>query len=266
MVAALVALAGCAHAPRAGRASVEGAPLADRDGDGIPDEADACPDAPEDADGWQDADGCPDDDDDGDGIADAADLCPREPEDVDGWQDEDGCPDPDNDQDRIADIDDRCPDEPEVYNGLEDEDGCPDEGEVHVYSCPGPVVYERIAFDAGRDDVPPAAAAVLDAIAATLEANPSIVELALVGHAAAGERAPEALGQRRAEAVRAALLRRGVAPERLRAFSSGARDPLDPTRRALAAQNNRRVALHVLATDEGVVRRWDGTRVVAVER
>src|SRR5262249_25679318 len=32
----------------------------DRDGDGIPDENDMCPDLPEDFDGFQDADGCPD--------------------------------------------------------------------------------------------------------------------------------------------------------------------------------------------------------------
>lgn len=66
----------------------------DPDGDGIFDEADQCPDQPEDHDGFQDEDGCPDPDNDGDGIPDGEDLCPLDAEDVDGFQDDDGCPDP----------------------------------------------------------------------------------------------------------------------------------------------------------------------------
>jgi hypothetical protein len=50
--------------------------LADRDGDGIPDIRDRCPDQPEDFDMWQDADGCPDPDNDGDGVPDEKDNCP----------------------------------------------------------------------------------------------------------------------------------------------------------------------------------------------
>ena len=48
----------CAH-----RATAE----ADRDGDGVPDSVDLCPDEPEDIDGDEDADGCPD--------ADCDDCC-----------------------------------------------------------------------------------------------------------------------------------------------------------------------------------------------
>ena len=49
---------------------------------------------------------------DGDGIADAEDACPDDAEDMDGFQDTDGCPDFDNDGDRIADLDDACPTQP----------------------------------------------------------------------------------------------------------------------------------------------------------
>src|SRR5581483_9169557 len=79
------------------------APVAvkDSDGDGIPDDVDKCPNAPEDKDGFEDSDGCPDPDNDHDGIPDTIDKCPNEPEDVDGFQDQDGCPDPDNDGDGI---------------------------------------------------------------------------------------------------------------------------------------------------------------------
>ena len=131
---------------------------ADRDGDGILDDVDKCPDDPEDFDGFEDTDGCPEDQDtDGDGIPDSKDLCPTEkgtpenqgcprvvqdkdgdgiqdpvdkcpldPEDFDGFQDEDGCPDLDNDNDGIPDINDTCPNEPEDADGFQDEDGCPD--------------------------------------------------------------------------------------------------------------------------------------------
>ena len=134
----------------------------DRDGDGIRDDRDGCPDDPEDKDGFEDNDGCPDLDNDGDGILDVDDKCPLvkedydgdrdedgcpegregdrdgdgipddvddcpdEPEDFDGFQDEDGCPDPDNDGDGILDEQDLCPNDPEDVDGFQDEDGCPD--------------------------------------------------------------------------------------------------------------------------------------------
>lgn len=98
----------------------------DRDGDGISDVRDGCPDEPEDLDGFEDADGCPDLDNDADGIADVDDLCPNASEDRDGFEEEDGCPDPDNDRDGILDFDDQCPFEPETMNGFDDQDGCPD--------------------------------------------------------------------------------------------------------------------------------------------
>jgi hypothetical protein len=66
------------------------------------------------------------DDRDGDGIGDSTDRCPDEPEYRDGMQDEDGCPEADNDQDGILDINDRCPNQPESKNGRQDEDGCPE--------------------------------------------------------------------------------------------------------------------------------------------
>ncbi len=107
----------------------DGCPDKDNDRDGIPDDDDKCPNDPEDKDGFEDEDGCPDkdkDDRDGDGIRDAIDKCPDDPEDFDKFQDEDGCPDPDNDQDGILDDDDLCPNQPEDKDGFEDKDGCPD--------------------------------------------------------------------------------------------------------------------------------------------
>ncbi len=99
----------------------------DRDGDGLMDDVDQCPDDPEDKDEFEDEDGCPDPDNDQDGILDPVDACQMDPEDKDDFEDMDGCPDPDNDKDGLLDPDDKCPNEPENRNNYQDSDGCPDE-------------------------------------------------------------------------------------------------------------------------------------------
>jgi OmpA-OmpF porin, OOP family len=89
----------------------------DRDGDGVPDLDDACPDLP----GKPEFKGCPDTD--GDGIVDSEDACPNEA----GPRETQGCPiAKDSDGDGIPDDIDRCPLDPEDFDGFQDEDGCPD--------------------------------------------------------------------------------------------------------------------------------------------
>ena len=101
---------------RPGKPEFKGCP--DTDGDGIPDNEDACPNDP----GPKETQGCPiAKDSDGDGIPDDIDRCPLDPEDPDGFQDEDGCPDPDNDGDGIVDKVDACPNTP----GPIENRGCP---------------------------------------------------------------------------------------------------------------------------------------------
>jgi outer membrane protein OmpA-like peptidoglycan-associated protein len=103
--------------------------IGDRDGDGILDDKDRCPDEPEDRDGWEDDDGCPDPDNDGDGIPDLEDRCPNQAEDMDGERDDDGCPETslkDRDGDGILDMYDECPEKREDFDDYQDKDGCPD--------------------------------------------------------------------------------------------------------------------------------------------
>lgn len=83
----------------------------DRDGDGIADDDDKCPDIP----GIAKFKGCPDTD--GDGIPDAEDKCPGEA----GLLSNAGCPYGDKDKDGILDKDDKCPD---VF-GVKENKGCP---------------------------------------------------------------------------------------------------------------------------------------------
>ena len=104
--------------------------IADRDGDGVPDGQDFCPDTPQ---GGQGRGGCPDSD--GDGNVDKDDACPNEP----GTPDRAGCPAPppppaDSDGDGIPDNQDACPSEPGSANGCvppppadSDDDGIPDD-------------------------------------------------------------------------------------------------------------------------------------------
>ncbi|MCA9607360.1 MAG: OmpA family protein, partial [Myxococcales bacterium] len=103
-------------------------PNGDRDGDGILDADDECPDEPEDMDEFEDENGCPDPDNDQDGILDDPDECPNEPENRNDFEDEDGCPDEigDTDGDGYLDNVDECVDSPEDFDGFEDENGCPD--------------------------------------------------------------------------------------------------------------------------------------------
>jgi len=102
------------------------AEVMDRDGDGLADDVDRCPQVEEDLDGHEDKDGCPDLDEDGDKVLGTRDRCPLDPEDVDDFEDSDGCPDPDNDMDGLFDDQDRCPRDAENRNGFQDHDGCPD--------------------------------------------------------------------------------------------------------------------------------------------
>ena len=96
---------------------------ADRDGDGVLDKDDACPDVAGVKTDDPKTNGCPADKD-GDGIYDKDDACP----DVPGVKTDDpktnGCP-PDKDGDGIADKDDACPDVAGVKTDDPKTNGCP---------------------------------------------------------------------------------------------------------------------------------------------
>jgi OOP family OmpA-OmpF porin len=219
----------------------------DRDGDGIPDNLDKCPDDPEDFDGFQDEDGCPDPDNDGDGILDVDDLCPNDPEDKDGFEDQDGCPDLDNDKDRITDKDDKCPNEPETYNGFEDQDGCPDRGRV-VVTDTSIEILDVIYFDYDKATIQSRSFPILDAVAATMQGNPSIQLIEIQGHT--DEQGNDAynldLSDRRAKSVMKYLVDKGVDPKRLTAQGYGETQPIDRGHNQKAWAKNRRVAFLII--------------------
>ena len=105
---------------------------ADRDGDGILDPVDACPDVKGVPSDDPAKNGCPPEvekDRDGDGILDAVDACPDTPGVKSDDPTKNGCPaeDPDRDGDAIPDRIDACPDTPGVANKDPKKHGCPRE-------------------------------------------------------------------------------------------------------------------------------------------
>ena len=210
----------------------------DADGDGILDADDACPDTPEDFDGFQDGDGCPDPDNDGDGIPDSADRCPGSPEDLDGFQDDDGCPDPDNDGDGVADAADACPGTPAGVTV--DEKGCPKAKEIKKS-----LVLDGVNFLSGSNELTPESLVILDTVAQSLLAYPEVI-VEIQGHtdSAGGAAFNETLSLGRAEAVRDYLVSHGVPIRRMRAVGYGERFPIASNSTAQGRAENRRVEIH----------------------
>ena len=219
----------------------------DRDGDGVRDSSDVCPDVPEDRDGFEDVDGCPDLDNDHDGIVDADDKCPASAEDVDGFEDQDGCPDLDVDGDGIADAIDQCPRLAEVHNGVDDADGCPDDTLVAVAE--GRInLGEMIHFSRQKWFIKKNSYFLLDQVATLMIRNPTIRRVRIEGHTdrTGSERYNNWLSGRRARAVRAYLIDHGVSSERLVALGMGEAQPLVDTDGPEARAMNRRVEFHIL--------------------
>jgi outer membrane protein OmpA-like peptidoglycan-associated protein len=101
-------------------------------------------------------------------------------------------------------------------------------------------------FVEGQDEFTPDSKAILDSMFAEI-ANYPVPDLVVVGHTDKVGTDPfnDALALRRAETVRAELIRRGVAPANIVAVGRGKRDPLVPTADGVAEARNRRVEIVV---------------------
>ncbi|MBD3344356.1 MAG: OmpA family protein [Chitinivibrionales bacterium] len=211
----------------------------DKDGDGILDDIDQCPDVAEDNDGFEDEDGCPDYDNDKDGIYDTEDECPNDPEDRDGFQDMDGCPDTDNDKDGIPDVADGCPNNPETINEYKDEDGCPDEKPQEIRQ---KLILRGVNFKTASAELLEESYYVLETVYNSLEAYPHI-KIEIAGHtdSEGGDSYNMALSVDRAKAVRNYLVMRGIAEDRIIARGYGETKPVASNETAEGRAENRRV-------------------------
>jgi outer membrane protein OmpA-like peptidoglycan-associated protein len=246
----------------------------DRDGDGLEDSVDQCPDVPENYNGVDDNDGCPEDPDtDGDKIPDSADNCVLEPEDFDQYLDEDGCPELDNDADTLVDSKDKCPLEPEDPDGFEDDDGCPDvdndqdkvlDGEDQCPNEPGPAdgerkgcpdkaplavvtdcevkITEQIHFEYNKAVIVPDSFPILNAVVEILQNNQKI-KLEIQGHTDNRGTAAynKKLSDRRAASVLNYLIEHGTDRSRLVSAGYGFERPIVPNDTDSHRALNRRV-------------------------
>jgi outer membrane protein OmpA-like peptidoglycan-associated protein len=170
---------------------------------------------------------------------------PAEPPPAEPVHEDTVAPPPDTDGDGLIDADDRCPTQPETANGFEDTDGCPDEIPAAVKQFTGAI--EGIRFANDSDKLVGGSTRVLDQAVKALAEYPA-VRLEIQGHTDdKGSREHNIdLSQRRAEAVRAYLVSKGVAENRVEAKGYGPDRPAVAGTTAAARAKNRRVEFVIL--------------------
>ena len=195
----------------------------DTDGDGVFDYMDKCPDTP--AGVKVDETGCPLDTD-GDGVYDYMDKCPDTPKGV--VVDKDGCP-LDTDGDGVYDYLDKCP-------------GTPVGAKVNADGCW--VLENDVLFDFDKSVIKPVAIGVLDEVVQVLK-NMQGLKISLDGHTdGVGTAAYNMkLSERRAGAVKAYLIDKGIDAQRLSSTGYGMTKPVASNETDDGRALNRRVEI-----------------------
>ena len=200
----------------------------DRDGDGVVDEKDACPDSA----GPIALIGCPDRD--GDGVPNYKDKCP----DVKGSPNFQGCPAPDSDGDSVNDDEDKCP----LVKGLVSNHGCPAIRPEVIQNVNR--AADRIFFVRAKAVIEKNCYSELDRVVAILQAD-STLHLHIEGHtdSEGTDARNNALSLRRAKAVKRYLEAKGIPASRMDTEAYGSKRPLasNDTREGMA--QNRRVEM-----------------------
>ncbi len=240
-------------------------PESDKDGDGVLDEYDSCPDVA----GLKEFSGCPDTD--GDGVQDSMDACPEQKGDkkLMGCPDTDGdsiadkddaCPTeagtiatkgcPDKDGDTVIDSEDQCPDQP----GLKEDKGCPKKVEVqkieNVASKIELDILENakyVHFRTGTAVIEETSHGMLDLVAEVMKFHPDDI-LELEGHTDS-QGAPDRnmkLSQDRADAVKVYLVTKGVGAGSIATTAKGQNEPVSDNTTEKGRSLNRRVEMKIL--------------------
>lgn len=225
----------CPNTPKGIKVDENGCPV-DSDGDGVADDKDKCPNTPKGVE--VDANGCPKDTD-GDGVADYLDKCPNTPKEAYGKVDEHGCP-KDRDGDGIPDYLDRCPELP----GVKSNDGCPElkEDVKRLFK----QALQGIQFETGKSTIKPVSYPILNNVAKVMEENPDFL-LHIAGHtdSQGNDDFNQKLSEDRAAAVKAYLVSKGVAEDRMTSEGFGESKPVADNKTAAGRKVNRRVEFTV---------------------
>ena len=248
----------------------------DRDGDGIIDDEDACPDVK----GVRSPDpkknGCPRSDRDNDTIFDEEDACPDHPGPRSDDPTKNGCPiPPDRDGDGIIDREDDCPDLPGPASDVEGHNGCPDtDGDTIIDpedacpTVPGPadpdptkngcpkariekdqiVITERVEFKTDSAELLGSSDGILSAVLGILREHDELTKVLVEGHTdnVGDAKYNKGLSNRRAASVVKWLVEHGVDRNRLDSAGIGLERPIDSNSTAAGRQRNRRVEFHIV--------------------
>ncbi|HLI93355.1 MAG TPA: OmpA family protein, partial [Puia sp.] len=202
--------------------------VSDRDGDGVVDSKDECPDTA----GPVALLGCPDRD--GDGIADIHDKCPTVP----GSRNFQGCPAPDTDGDSVNDDEDKCP----LVKGVKENFGCPPIKAELLRKMRN--ASDRVFFVRAKARIEPVSLYELDRVVEILHSD-TLLRLRIEGYT--DSEGPDArelkLSQRRAKAVYNYLVKQGIAPGRLDWVGYGKAHPLASNKTSMGMARNRRVEM-----------------------
>jgi OmpA-OmpF porin, OOP family len=227
-------------------------PPADRDHDGVIDTEDACPDTAGVKTDNPKSNGCPPPppDRDADGVSDAEDACPE----TAGVKTDDsksnGCPPPppDRDGDGIVDVEDACPDAAGPKNEDSKINGCP-AARIEAGEIK---ILEQVKFKTGSAVILPESDAILTAVTAILTEHPEIQKVRVEGHTdnRGGAGMNMRLSAKRAGSVVAWLVGHGVAKARLSSKGFGATVPVLPNVTEEGRRNNRRVEFHIESSGE----------------
>jgi OOP family OmpA-OmpF porin len=164
-------------------------------------------------------------DSDNDGVPDDRDKCPDTPPGVE--VDSDGCP-LDTDGDGVYDYLDKCP-------------GTPAGAKVNPMGC---WVLGDLLFDFDKSDIKPTGYADLDDVVTILNRNPNM-KIDLQGHtdSMGSDAYNQGLSMRRAKAVKAYLVKKGISEGRLKCEAYGETLPAASNKTEFGRSLNRRVQL-----------------------
>ncbi|MEZ4968769.1 MAG: DUF5723 family protein [Flavobacteriaceae bacterium] len=234
----------------------------DKDGDGVLDKVDGCPEIS----GPVENNGCPWQDTDGDQVLDKDDHCPEEA----GPIENNGCPWEDTDNDGVLDKDDNCPEEAGIMENqgcpwpdtdgdgvLDKDDKCPEiVGTVANHGCPE--VTEKvqktlneyaktILFNSGKATIKVESTNVLVDIIRILNEYPN-ADFTVEGHtdSIGSEAANQKLSEERALSVKNFLVEKGIESTRLTAVGYGESKPIATNMYKAGRAENRRVEINLV--------------------